>query len=145
MENESTRPLFRVGDSKELKMLISAEKVENFSRITGDLNPIHLDRIFASRTIYGEKIAHGNLVIGFMTGMIATQIPGPGSILLSQDIRFLNAIKIGEEVKLQLQIVRIVSRARLFYLKGLCTNDQEKPYIKAEFKVHLLEIESIND
>ena len=77
---------FKIGDFKQSSTLVTEDMVNIFANISGDNNPIHLDLEYASNTIFKEKIAHGILISGFISALIANEIPGNGSIYLKQNL-----------------------------------------------------------
>jgi len=79
----------KVGDSAEITQLITEELIREFARIIGDFNPIHLDEDYAQKTRFKGRIAHGALSIGFFFNLLGNSLPGPGTIYLSHEIKFL--------------------------------------------------------
>jgi 3-hydroxybutyryl-CoA dehydratase len=79
---------------------ITKELVEKFSEVSGDKNPIHLDEEYCREfTKFEKPIAPGLLLASFFSRIIAETYPGPGSIYLSQDLKFINPCYIGESVR----------------------------------------------
>ena len=77
---------------------VKASDVVGFAEITGDRNPIHLSEHFAAKTPFKGRIAHGLYTAGLISAVIGTRLPGPGAIYVSQTLRFLAPVKIGDEV-----------------------------------------------
>src|SRR5690606_3751037 len=69
-----------------------------FAGVSGDTNPVHLDQEFAASTMFGGRIAHGMLSAGLISAVFGTRLPGPGSIYLSQTLKFKAPVKIGDTV-----------------------------------------------
>jgi 3-hydroxybutyryl-CoA dehydratase len=69
-----------------------------FAGVSGDTNPIHLDEDFASRTMFESRIAHGMLTASLVSTVLGTKLPGPGAIYVSQSLRFLAPVRIGDTV-----------------------------------------------
>ena len=90
-----------VGDTYTLKKTITNDDVIMFAEVTGDENPIHLDDEYAKTTMFGERIAHGMISAGIISGAIGMHLPGPGTTYLSQDLRFLRPVKIGDTVTVE--------------------------------------------
>ena len=80
--------------SKEVK----SSDVVGFAEITGDRNPIHLSEHFAAKTPFKGRIAHGLYTASLISAVIGTRLPGPGAIYISQTLRFLAPVKIGDTV-----------------------------------------------
>jgi 3-hydroxybutyryl-CoA dehydratase len=69
-----------------------------FAQVSGDNNPVHLDEAFAAQTPFKARIAHGMLSAAYISAVIGTQLPGPGTIYMQQALRFKRPVKIGDEV-----------------------------------------------
>jgi 3-hydroxybutyryl-CoA dehydratase len=90
---------FSPGQSASLSRTITAENVEAFARVTGDTNPIHLDETYAGNTRFKHRIAHGMLVAALISELLGTRFPGEGTIYMSQDLRFLKPVYLGDTVE----------------------------------------------
>src|SRR6201991_5278696 len=86
-----------------------------FAGITGDTNPVHLDEEFAKPTMFKGRIAYGMLTAGFISAVLGTKLPGPGSIYLSQSLKFKAPVRIGDTV-----VARVTATA-VDQEKGRCT------------------------
>src|SRR5688572_113195 len=86
-----------------------------YAGVTGDTNPVHLDEEFAKPTMFKGRIAHGMLTAGFISAVLGTKLPGPGSIYLSQSLKFKAPVRIGDTVVARVTAM-IVDRE-----KGRCT------------------------
>jgi 3-hydroxybutyryl-CoA dehydratase len=69
-----------------------------FAQVSGDNNPVHLNEAFAAQTPFKTRIAHGMLSAAYISAVIGTQLPGPGTIYMQQALRFKRPVKIGDEV-----------------------------------------------
>jgi 3-hydroxybutyryl-CoA dehydratase len=98
---------FKIGDFKQSSTLVTEDMVNTFANISGDHNPIHLDLEYASNTIFKEKIAHGMLISGFISALIANEIPGNGSIYLEQNLEFKAPVKLNDVVLTKVTILNI--------------------------------------
>ena len=78
-----------LGESASLTKIIRREDIELFAVVTGDVNPAHLDPVFAATDIFHGIVAHGMLGAGLISALLGTRLPGPGTIYLGQDLRFL--------------------------------------------------------
>lgn len=117
-----------VGDSYELKKTITDNDVLMFAEVTGDKNPLHLDDEYAKGTIFGERIAHGMISAGVISGVIGMYFPGPGTTYLSQDIRFLKPVKIGDTVTVELEINEIEAKSKfdVAKIRTVCRNQHNE-------------------
>jgi 3-hydroxybutyryl-CoA dehydratase len=85
-----------IGQIAQYTKQVNASDIVLFAAASGDLNPVHLDAEFAATTPFGEPIAHGMLTGAIISAAIATELPGPGTIYLSQTLRFRLPVKIGD-------------------------------------------------
>jgi 3-hydroxybutyryl-CoA dehydratase len=69
-----------------------------FAGISGDFNPLHLNKEFAERTHFGSTIAHGMLTGSLISTVVGTKLPGPGAIYMSQNMRFRAPVRAGDTV-----------------------------------------------
>jgi len=96
-----------VGQSVSLLKKITEKDIMVFSTLTGDNNPVHVNDDFAKKTIFKKRIAHGFLSASLISTVIATKLPGPGSIYLSQNLKFLAPVFIDDEVVTKVTIKTI--------------------------------------
>jgi 3-hydroxybutyryl-CoA dehydratase len=87
------------------KIHITKELVINFSKVSGDENPIHLDEDYSKNTIFKKPIAHGMLLASFFSKIISEVYPGHGSIYLSQTLNFLKPCFVGEEINVKITLI----------------------------------------
>ncbi len=99
---------------------VKSSDVIGFAEITGDRNPIHLSEHFAARTPFKGRIAHGLYTAGLISAVIGTRLPGPGAIYVSQTLRFLAPVKIGDTVVASVEVVALDDKRRRAELKCLC-------------------------
>jgi 3-hydroxybutyryl-CoA dehydratase len=103
-----------VGDSAELVYTVDSQTVEGFARISGDNNPVHLDEAFAATTPFKTRIAHGMLSAGYISAVIGTVLPGPGSIYVGQSLKFKRPVKIDDVLTARVTIKSIdLEKARI--------------------------------
>ena len=78
---------------------VSEDDINSFADVSGDYNPVHMDEAYAAGTFFKSRIAHGMLTASFISTVLGTRLPGPGCIYLSQNLRFLASVRIGDTVK----------------------------------------------
>src|SRR4051794_29595380 len=87
-----------VGQTAEFTKTVTETDVVLFAGITGDFNPAHVNEVEAGQGMFGGRIAHGMLSAGFISTVLAMRLPGPGTIYLSQSLRFVRPVRIGDTV-----------------------------------------------
>ena len=102
--------MVNVGDKSEMSRVISESDVEAFAQVSGDHNPIHLDKEISSRGFFGRRIVHGMFGASLISSLISNDLPGEGTIYLSQNLNFLSPIHIGDEVITRIEVTNIIGR-----------------------------------
>ncbi|HYW28824.1 MAG TPA: MaoC family dehydratase [Gaiellales bacterium] len=102
-----------VGDSAETTRTVTEQVLEHFAEATGDRNPIHFDEGYAATTRFGGRIAHGLLVGGIISSLLANDLPGPGTVYLGQELSFRAPVRIGDEVRCEVDVTEVGERGRV--------------------------------
>lgn len=110
-----------VGDSAERTFAITDEAVRAFAAVSGDDNPVHLDDDYARRTAFRGRVAHGMLLGAHISAVLGKDLPGPGSIYLSQTLSFEQPVKIGVEVMVRVTVAAKDEASRRLTLSTVCT------------------------
>ena len=111
------------GMTCSLDKMIGEAEVVAFAGLTGDSNPVHLDEQYAAGTMFRSRIAHGMLTASLISTILGTMLPGPGSIYLSQTIRFRAPVPLGSMVTATVTIIAINRKRRRVTLDCECTLD----------------------
>jgi 3-hydroxybutyryl-CoA dehydratase len=91
-----------------------------FAGVSGDTNPLHLDEEFASRTMFESRIAHGMLTASLVSTVLGTKLPGPGAVYVSQAVRFLAPVRVGDTVVARAVVREIIPEKRRIKLATSC-------------------------
>ncbi len=108
------------GMTASLEQTVSREDVARFAEVTGDFNPLHFDADFAATTVFGAPIAHGVLSAGYISAVIGTRLPGPGTIYLSQQLKFRAPVRIGDTVTARVTVAAVDRARRRVRLETAC-------------------------
>jgi 3-hydroxybutyryl-CoA dehydratase len=112
----------KLGDSAEITRLITEELVNDFARVIGDFNPVHTDQAYAEKTQFKGKIAHGALSIGLLSNVMGNILPGHGTIYLSQEVKFLGPVRIGDTITAKVEVTELVPEKNRAKFRTTCTN-----------------------
>jgi acyl dehydratase len=86
---------------------LTAEHVQKYGEISGDRNPLHFDEAFAAKTKFGRLVVQGGLTTGLLHALVATDMPGPGTVFLSQNWKFTAPVFIGETITAEAEILQV--------------------------------------
>jgi 3-hydroxybutyryl-CoA dehydratase len=109
--------------------LITSDDLLAFATVTGDFNPLHVDATAAAAGPFGEPIAHGMLTASLISKVLGTELPGSNTIYLSQSLRFLAPVRVGERVTASVEVTAIDKRR--VTLRTVCTVGG-KPVLEGE-------------
>lgn len=121
-----------VGQTTVRSRRVSDDDIRHFADATGDYNPIHLDEDAGRRSMFGSRIAHGMLSAGFISAAIANDLPGAGSVYLSQSLRFLRPVRPQDEVTVHLEVTAIDEAKRRVTIRTVCRNQHGQVVIDGE-------------
>jgi len=122
----------QVGQAAEMAKTVTEADIAMFAGVTGDFNPVHVDAVAAAQSRFGERIAHGMLSAGFISAVIAMRLPGPGSIYLSQSLRFTKPVRIGDTVTTRVEVVEVIAPKRRLRLATVCRNQNGETVVEGE-------------
>lgn len=111
-----------IGDKASFQKTIAETDVYLYAGITGDLNPAHINQVEAEKTMFQGRIAHGMLTAGLVSAVLGMQLPGPGSIYLGQELKFMAPVKIGDTIKAEVEVIEKFEEKNRIKLSTVCTN-----------------------
>lgn len=109
-----------IGMTETYSKTVRSSDVVGFAEITGDRNPIHLSEHFAAKTPFKGRIAHGLYTAGLISAVIGTRLPGPGAIYISQTLKFLAPVKIGDTVDAIVEVNELNAKRQRAKLRCEC-------------------------
>lgn len=120
------------GDHAELTRVVEHADVEAFVDAVGDYNPLHSDPEYAATTMFRAPIAPGIFTAGMISAVIGTQLPGPGAVYLSQDLKFLKPVKPGDTITARVEVVELIRDRNRIRLKTVCANQRGEEVLTGE-------------
>ena len=109
-----------MGMTRYIRKVITDKDIEQFAEISTDHNPVHLDDEYARDTIFEGRIAHGILTAGLVSAVIGEQLPGHGTIYMSQNLKFLAPVRPGDLVYAEVKVVDMLIDKRRVKLDCRC-------------------------
>lgn len=116
----------RVGMTDEYRKTLTETDVVLFAGLTGDNNPMHIDDEFACGTRFGGRIVHGLLTSSLLSSVIGMKLPGPGCIYMSQSLRFVKPVHIGDTVCARTTVVEVMAEKQRVRMATECIVRGEK-------------------
>lgn len=121
-----------VGDHAETTRTITEKDIIEFAAVSGDKNPAHLDEEYARKTPFKYRIAHGMYISSFISSVLGNQLPGHGTIYMSQALKFLAPVYINDAITTRVEVVKKIDGKRRVVLKTTCTNQDNIVVIDGE-------------
>jgi acyl dehydratase len=121
-----------VGQKAVRSMTLTAEHVRTYAEMTGDYNPLHFDEAFASRTKFKRLVVQGGLTTGLLHALVATDMPGPGTVFLSQNWKFTAPVYIGDTITAEAEILSIHATKPVTQLKMVITRQDGETVLEGD-------------
>jgi acyl dehydratase len=96
-----------VGDRASRSLKLTEEHVKGFAELSGDYNPLHFDQVFAEGTPFGRLVVQGGLTTGLLHALVAMDLPGPGTVFMSQDWKFTAPVFIGDTITAEAEVLSV--------------------------------------
>ena len=111
---------------------VSARDVELYAEMTGDRNPLHFDADFAGRTRFGRLVAQGGITAGMLNALVAMDLPGPGTVFMSQSLRYLAPTYLGDTLTAEIEVLAVKPDKPVCQLKATITNQDGTVVLEGE-------------
>lgn len=125
----------RVGDSASLVRSVTHRDIQLFAAVSGDVNPAHVDALYAKSSHFHGIIAHGMLGASLISTVLGTRFPGPGTIYLGQSLKFLKPVHIGDTLTVTVKVKSLDGVKRRLVLDSRCVNQDGDVVIEGEAEV----------
>jgi acyl dehydratase len=123
------------GDTVRWRHEVTADEVDSFARLSGDVNPLHLDDAFAEERGFRGRVVHGALVNAFISRILGTELPGPGCLWLSQTTRFAQPVYVADPIEVVVRVTHKSESLRMLVLETTVQNLRGETLLQGEAKV----------
>ena len=130
--NVKTIDQIKVGDTACYAKTVTEADVMMFAQLSGDFAPQHVSKAFGETTMFHSRIAHGMLSAGFISNVLGMKLPGPGTIYLSQELKFTKPVYINDTVTATATVVEKIEEKNRLVLETICTNQKGDVVIKGK-------------
>jgi acyl dehydratase len=123
---------WQIGDKARRSLTLTQEHVDTFARLTGDYNPLHFDAEFANHTRFGGLVVQGGLTTGLLHALVAMDLPGPGSVFLSQNWKFTAPVYIGDTITAEAEVSSVHATKPVTQLRVTVTRQTGETVLEGE-------------
>ena len=121
-----------VGQKATRSLTLTAEHVQKYAEMTGDYNPLHFDEAFAAGTKFRKLVVQGGLTTGVLNALVAMDMPGPGTVFLSHDFKFIAPVYIGDTITGEAEVLSVHSSKPVTQLKITVTRQTGETVLEGE-------------
>jgi len=125
-------PSLKPGDQASRSTTITDEMIRAFADLTGDANPVHLDDGYAAGTRFGRRIAHGMIAAGLISAALANELPGLGTVYLSQTLQFKAPVYPGDTITTSVEVKTVRPDKPIVTLGTICRNQNDVVVLEGE-------------
>ncbi|WP_066890894.1 MaoC family dehydratase [Clostridium nigeriense] len=124
-----------IGDKSSYSRTVSEADVILFGGVSGDLNPAHFNEEYSKETMFKGRIAHGMLSASYISTVLGMNLPGPGTIYLSQDLKFTSPVKFGDTITATVEVIEKIEEKNRIILETICVNQRGEVVVKGKAMV----------
>jgi acyl dehydratase len=128
-----------VGQRARRTQTVTARHLELYAEITGDRNPLHFDPDFAARTRFGKLVAQGGITSGMLNALVAMDMPGPGTVFMSQSLKYLAPAYVGDTLTAEAEVLGLKPDKPVCQLKVTITNQTGTTLLEGECWTYTLQ------
>ena len=121
-----------VGQTARRSLTLTREHVETFARLTGDYNPLHFDEAFAARTRFKALVVQGGLTTGLLHALVAMDLPGPGTVFLSQQWKFTAPVYVDDTITAEAEVVSVHASKPVTQLRIVVRRQTDEVVLEGE-------------
>ena len=119
----------QIGQKVSIQKTFSAADVTAFAGISLDVNPIHMSDGYAKNTIFGKRIIHGMLTASLISAVLGNYLPGPGTIYLGQELKFMAPVYLGDDITATVEVAELREDKKIVKLNTTCVNQDGKTVV----------------
>lgn len=120
----------KIGDQASFSKTIAESDVYMFAGITGDMNPAHINKVEAENGLFHGQVAHGMLVASLISTVLGMQLPGPGTIYMGQELKFVYPVYLGDTITAKAVVESIDPVKKMIRMKTTCINQNGETVIE---------------
>ncbi|HUM15617.1 MAG TPA: MaoC family dehydratase [Candidatus Nitrosotalea sp.] len=121
-----------IGQTARRTQTVTSQDVELYARLTGDRNPLHFDADFASRTRFGRLVAQGGIAAGMLNALVAMDLPGPGTVFMSQSLKYLAPTYLGDTLTAEVSVLALKPDKPVCQLRATIINQDGVALLEGE-------------
>jgi len=121
-----------VGQTATRSMTLTQKHIDKFAELSGDYNPLHFDNDFAAKTKFGKLVVQGGLTTGLLHALVAMDMPGPGTVFLSQNWKFTAPVFIGDTITATAEVLSVHEHKPVCQLKIRVTRQDGEVVLEGE-------------
>lgn len=124
-----------IGHKKKFDIIITESMLNEFAKLSGDYNPLHMDNNYAQSTIFKKRVCHGLLIASFFSQLIGMHLPGKNALYIEQSLKFISPCFINDEISVQGEVIDKSVATRIITLKTTINNIHGKCLIDGQAKI----------
>lgn len=122
----------KIGESATLTRTLTKQDIQLFAMVTGDMNPAHLDESYAKTDIFHQIVGHGMWTASMFSVLLGMQLPGPGTLYLSQTLKFLKPVHLGDTITASVKVLKKDDAHKHITFQTLCANEKGEHVLEGE-------------
>jgi 3-hydroxybutyryl-CoA dehydratase len=119
----------KIGQTATIQKTFSEADVTMFAGVSLDVNPIHVSEGYAKDSLFGKRIVHGMLTASLISAVLGIQLPGPGTIYLGQELKFMAPVYLGDDITAKVEIIELRPEKKIVRLNTTCVNQDGKTVV----------------
>jgi 3-hydroxybutyryl-CoA dehydratase len=119
----------KIGQTATIQKTFSEADVTMFAGVSLDINPVHVSEGYAKDSLFGKRIVHGMLTASLISAVLGIQLPGPGTIYLGQELKFMAPVYLGDDITAKVEIIELRPEKKIVRLNTTCVNQDGKTVV----------------